>query len=885
MADESIGTARIDVIVGTDQMDVAIERAKSRLSSMSSEAQKAYAGMNSAEKKRIDSLIKQADTIGFTREQQILYNAALKGTPVAILDDLKAKMGGVSTATAQAATAATKAFSGTNKSAKELQFAMRGLPAQFTDIFTSLASGQRPMMVLLQQGGQIKDLFGGIVPALRAVGNGVMAMINPFTVTAGVVAALGFAWKQAEEDASAFNKALLVTGNYAGKTSMQLEAMVESIANTANTTQGSAREALQKVAETGRFTGAQFDLVATAAARMESATGQSIDSTIKKFEDLAKSPVDALLKLNETEHFLTDAQLERVRALMAEGKEQEAAAEAARIYADRLDDVGKAAEAARPHLSKLWSDAWKEIDAVVERTKNFAEFLAAAADKYKEMPWYKRMTPVGALSSLYGAEPATPAVIAPVAGAIDSNQAKAAIKLQEDAAKFKDRYLTREQEKTRELADLDKLRAQYSEQEYQGLKKQIDLKFAEKPKRGKADPFNTLNGLVQDAQAFDQGVGVDADQNKQAAAIRKIVDAGAKLIASGHDMATVQATVAVGVEKLNDGYAKQAAILRSQNVVSLNAYRDAIKQQVADKQRQIDLEVASIGMGEKEAQQQLAVAEIYARVNKTIEQLNRQRSQKNANTEFIEGEIAAQKASIPVMVKQEQDKWRAISAAQADGMNGVQAAIKNFMGQQKDMAGQMSDLTTKLIGGFGDAFASFASGAESAKSAFGSLIDDMYRQALKFLANKAIQGIFDSFSATGGGSKNSTPGSSAGGWGSILGNIVNAFTTKSANGNVFTSSGLSAYSGQVVSQPTMFAFAHGAGLMGEAGPEAIMPLRRLPNGKLGVEASNSRPESAPRNYRETTINVNVQPTSTRRTADQVAQTVARRQRMAQARNG
>lgn len=58
--------------------------------------------------------------------------------------------------------------------------------------------------------------------------------------------------------------------------------------------------------------------------------------------------------------------------------------------------------------------------------------------------------------------------------------------------------------------------------------------------------------------------------------------------------------------------------------------------------------------------------------------------------------------------------------------------------------------------------------------------------------------------------------------------------TPSANGNVYSSPSLSAYSGQIVSKPTMFAFASGAGVMGEAGPEAIMPLKRGKDGKLGV---------------------------------------------------
>jgi lambda family phage tail tape measure protein len=120
----------------------------------------------------------------------------------------------------------------------------------------------------------------------------------------------------------------------------------------------------------------------------------------------------------------------------------------------------------------------------------------------------------------------------------------------------------------------------------------------------------------------------------------------------------------------------------------------------------------------------------------------------------------------------------------------------------------------------------------------------------------------------------------------VIGNIANAFGVStgpsvigSAKGNVFASQGLSAYSGQVVNKPTMFAFAHGAGLMGEAGPEAILPLQRGNDGKLGVAVQGGQGRSP--TY---ITNINVQPTSTRRTADQIANANARKLRIAQARN-
>lgn len=76
-----------------------------------------------------------------------------------------------------------------------------------------------------------------------------------------------------------------------------------------------------------------------------------------------------------------------------------------------------------------------------------------------------------------------------------------------------------------------------------------------------------------------------------------------------------------------------------------------------------------------------------------------------------------------------------------------------------------------------------------------------------------------------------------GGGGGILGGITDILggVVANAKGNVYDSPSLSAYSNQIVSKPTLFAFAKGAGIMGEAGPEAIMPLSRGPDGRLGVK--------------------------------------------------
>ncbi len=263
-------------------------------------------------------------------------------------------------------------------SAGQTAAAMRQLPAQFTDIVTSLQGGMPVFTVLLQQGGQIRDSFGGAGAALRGVGQALGAMINPFTVAAAAVGGLAIAWKQAADAQFEFDKALITTGNAAGKTSEDMQDLVGTLDTLDGVTRGGAAEAVLEVAKSGRFAGEQFDQVAAAAARMEGATGQAIDVTVDKFNDLAKDPVDALLKLNETEHFLTQAQLTRVTALEEEGKQQQAVAEAVRIYSDHLDDVARQANEAMPAMSRWWRDIKDEVSAAYGEVQNYITLLDRA---------------------------------------------------------------------------------------------------------------------------------------------------------------------------------------------------------------------------------------------------------------------------------------------------------------------------------------------------------------------------------------------------------------------------------------------------------------------------------------------------------------------------
>lgn len=259
----------------------------------------------------------------------------------------------------------TKAFSGNSKSAKELQFAMRGLPAQFTDIAVSLQGGQRPLNVLLQQGGQLKDMFGGIGPMFRALGTYILGLINPFTILAAISGVLFLAWKQGSDELVAYNKALAQTGNYAGVTAGELQGLAQQMDNLNGVTQHAAAGAIATVTASGVFVGQQIGLVSQAALQMEQLTGQAINKTIDTFKDLAKDPVSAIAELNEKQHFLTAAVYDQIKALQDQGRTQEAATLAMKTYAqavnDRTNDVKEnlgSLERAWNSLKNVAKEAW-----------------------------------------------------------------------------------------------------------------------------------------------------------------------------------------------------------------------------------------------------------------------------------------------------------------------------------------------------------------------------------------------------------------------------------------------------------------------------------------------------------------------------------------------
>ncbi|EMN1418785.1 phage tail tape measure protein [Klebsiella aerogenes] len=173
---------------------------------------------------------------------------------------------------------------------------------------------------------------------------------------AASVVLLGKAWFEGGKEAEEFNKQLILTGNYAGKTSGQLQALARNISGN-GVTQHAAAAVLAQVVGSGAFGGADVERVANVAARLQQATGQAVDETINQFKRLKDDPVSAVATLNESLHFLTASQFEQISAAQAMGDSQRAAELAMRAYSD---SVIQRANAVKENLGTL-ETAWNWV--------------------------------------------------------------------------------------------------------------------------------------------------------------------------------------------------------------------------------------------------------------------------------------------------------------------------------------------------------------------------------------------------------------------------------------------------------------------------------------------------------------------------------------------
>ena len=324
-----------------------------------------------------DIAMKEAGERGTRRYYEAL--AAQRGIPTAALNPFlsqldkvngKVRAGGISIA--------------------QFNNALRQTPAQMTDIVTQLAGGQNPMLIMLQQGGQLRDMYGGFGNMYKGLSSVVTPTRLLFGSAAVAAGTLAYALYQGAEESRAFRRAVILSGEAAGVSAGQMQAAAQNAGDiTGRYTE--AREAVLALASSGRVAGENFESFARSIALQSEATGKSVEQLAAEYTAIADDPLKAVARFSATYKTLNADVYEQVKALQQQGREQEAVELVQRKYAAETEVMSKKVVADLGLIESAWkrigetaSGAWDNIKSI-GRTDTTEEQLARAQRELKVM--------------------------------------------------------------------------------------------------------------------------------------------------------------------------------------------------------------------------------------------------------------------------------------------------------------------------------------------------------------------------------------------------------------------------------------------------------------------------------------------------------------------
>lgn len=813
----------------------------------------------------------------------------------------------------------------TGKTAKETAFALRGLPAQFTDIVVSLQGGQAPLTVLLQQGGQIKDMFGGIVPAFKAVGGALLAMITPVTLVAAGLSALAIATYSGSKELTAFNRAVIESAGYAGVSVNKFAAMRDSIADT-GINAGKAAEALTLLASGGQVVGTLFTDISTSAVLFEKATGQALSKTIDDFNAIGKDPVAAAVRLDEKYKFLTSSVLAQASALERNGQESEAATLLQQRLSDQVSETAKEMIDQAGYIERAWVrvkgaisgtwDALKGIGREQSANDRIAELnrirkslqegidlnaklglkgfgkskeISRVAEIDKEIAQIKQRNDYEQFGAenRAKAEDARRDAVSAQASALRRNETnlKGVAKAENELRKVRlenskieaggnvtddQRRISAENE-ARAVEELRKAK----EKDAKVKPTTLDTRAISEVKNGLAEITAEYDGyykrvtaigqagIVSDEATFNSQKAILEAQRKavaesyddQIAQINKLRDnkknSASQNISLDNQLSKAESDRVIALEKID---AKQDALASKEQgriekrTASVAAYKAALDAQLESLQEQGARATDGVGRGDAAS----AVAKQLAENDRAFDKQQRQLADTYGKGSIDAVEYAdklkdlqdTHTAMTDQILKNDAD----IKAANGDWTNGFTKAVENAAEDGRNFAKSTEQAVSGAFNSMGDALAEFATtGKLNFRSLASSILADMAKIAARQAASSALSSLFGFASSAastyfGGGANgfasgsaaatSSSLGASSAGYGSnyfpqAKGGAWDGGTKFFAQGGVFTNS--------IVSSATSFGMAGGGkGVMGEAGPEAIVPLARASDGSLGV---------------------------------------------------
>ncbi|MBJ9288925.1 phage tail tape measure protein [Citrobacter freundii] len=273
--------------------------------------------------------------------------------------------------------------------------------------------------------------------------------------------------------------------------------------------------------------------------------------------------------------------------------------------------------------------------------------------------------------------------------------------------------------------------------------------------------------------------------------------------------------------------------------LKLAEYISNLQRENANAAASLDADVIGAGLGDKARERMREQLEIEREFNEKREDLQRRRQDGSIKTSE---EYDRYNQELDKALAERLDKYRShydqLDELQGNWLAGAQNGLANWVDTSSDYYTQVSDLVGNTLDGLVDNMADALSGNKADWASWAnSVLNELQKVLLRAIMVNTLKSAGDSgwLGSLGGMFGSSVAGAASAGGATPSGAYTGAASQlKFAKGGVMDSPDLSRFRNGVVNSPTMFAFAKGAGLMGEAGPEAIMPLTRSADGSLGV---------------------------------------------------
>ena len=664
----------------------------------------------------------------------------------------------------------------TGNTAKQTAAALRGVPAQFTDIATSLQGGQAPLTVFLQQGGQLKDMFGGVGPAAKALGGYVAGLINPFTIAASAVGLFTLAAYKGYEQSEQYRKALTMSGDAAGKTADDLIALSNAIAGGRNFDEAS--QAVLALAGNGRLTGEAFTEVARAATELSVATGKSAADIAEQLSSTKGSVTDLAAEYSDKYGVITLAVFEQVRALEQQGDRMGAIKVLAGAVADEMGARNKEMIESTRGLAKAWDDVKTSVSGVWNELK---AGLSASPELFKLQHLQGQLQDaqkIGDQALISGLEKQVSLAQAAVDAqtqkkegiSAEIQEQKTLISAGEKWNALTKKEMTEQAKLAKDIADARKLgvEAGKSQADIDSVVSSIQAKYDKaQPKTPKAKAYSEDAGMKmldtsrqayavlvqQNAAISDQGtknekLGAQAQAlikwEQQLADLKSkgTLTADQKALLASQDLITAQL-------KKNSALEKEVELRKAskEEAEKLAAFQANQNSRLGTAQDGLDSQVAGMGLGSEardRLKQDLAIQRDYARQSADLLE---QRNTGRITQDLYDKESSVIQDGLNKRLAMQQNYYSQIDTYQSNWLNGVTAGWNSYAEISRNTAQQTQDIVIgsldTITTGFGNSFSAMALDGATFSDVLSNTFEGLVRGVLDGLGQMAAQWLIN----------------------------------------------------------------------------------------------------------------------------------------------